>query len=47
MNHIQISEIDDDSGALADALISRYLSKAKLGDFESMLPGLVDVRNIS
>ena len=37
-------EIRDDSGGLADAVISKYLSKAKLGNFTSMVYGLIDVR---
>ena len=32
-------------GALADALTFKYLSKAELGNFTSMIRGLVDVRS--
>ena len=36
-------EISDETGTLAEALTSKYLSKAEPGNFTSMLPGLVDV----
>ena len=37
--------ISDDTGALADYFTKKYLSKAEMGNFTSMTPGLIDVRN--
>lgn len=37
--------IRDDTGALADAMLDKYMVGLQMGNFEAMIPGLVDVTN--
>jgi hypothetical protein len=38
-----ITGIRDDTGALADAILDKYLEGFPLGDMITMIPGLIDV----
>jgi hypothetical protein len=38
-----ISGIRDDTGALADAILDKYLEGFPLGDMMTMMPGMIDV----
>jgi len=44
---VQTLKIPDDTGAVADALKSKYLSKTQLGNFTSMVPGLIDMTGVT
>jgi hypothetical protein len=37
--------IRDDTGALADAILDKYLEGFPLGDMMTMIPGLIDVKS--
>ena len=38
-----ITGVRDDTGALADVLVDKYLTGFQLGNFTDMIPGLMDV----
>jgi hypothetical protein len=41
---VLITGISDETGELAASLTAKYLANAELGNFESMAPGLIDVK---
>lgn len=43
-NDLNSLDIRDDTGALADAMVDKYLADAEMGNFTSMTPGLTDVK---
>ena len=40
---LKVLGVRDDTGALADALVDKYMEGFQMGNFEAMIPGLVDV----
>jgi len=43
---LKTARISDDTGALADYFTKKYLSKAEMGNFTSMTPGLIDMCSV-
>jgi hypothetical protein len=42
-----VAGVRDDTGALADVLVDKYLTGFQLGNFTDMIPGLMDVSRVS